>query len=139
MTRTNIAKLGRAAGRVLQVRTATAAHANGSWRLARASLPRAGAVRPTRAAFSTGSSLSKPLAPEALKTAQPANITDEQYHKLADQYLDELLVKFEEEQDAKGDIDVEYSVRRPPLAPSSGSSSCPFCRQLLTLLRRLVL
>jgi hypothetical protein len=71
-------------------------------------------LKPAYAAFSTGSALSRPLPAEALKTAQPADITDEQYHKLADQHIEELLVIFEEEQDAKDEIDVEYSVRLFP-------------------------
>lgn len=40
-----------------------------------------------------------------------ADITDDQYHRLADAYLDEILAKFEDVQDTRTDLDVEYSVR----------------------------
>jgi frataxin len=40
----------------------------------------------------------------------PTEITDEQYHKLADDHLEAILNKFEELQDARDDVDVEYSV-----------------------------
>ncbi|KAI1404410.1 Frataxin-like domain-containing protein [Hypoxylon fuscum] len=59
--------------------------------------------------FSTTSRVAYPLSPEALKTAKPAPIADSQYHELADVYLESLLVKYEELQDEKGDIDVEFS------------------------------
>ncbi|KAI4599146.1 Mitochondrial chaperone Frataxin [Pestalotiopsis sp. 9143b] len=106
MTRSNIAKLGRAVGRGLQVRAATAVRPTYAQQLIQR---KTGDVRIASAAFSSSSVLFRPLSAEALKTAQPASITDEQYHKLADQYLDDLLVTFEEEQDAKDEIDVEYS------------------------------
>lgn len=40
---------------------------------------------------------------------EPAPLTDKQYHALADEYLDRLLVLLEDMQDAREDVDVEYS------------------------------
>lgn len=111
MTRVSIAKLGRVASRGIGSRTTVAALANRSWGLARPLPARSEVSRLSTAAFSTNTTLSRPVSAEALKTAQPADITGDEYHKLADQYIDDILVRFEEEQDAKGEIDVEYSVR----------------------------
>jgi frataxin len=41
---------------------------------------------------------------------QPAELTDSQYHEIADTYLDHALGIFEEIQDQKDELDVEYSV-----------------------------
>lgn len=41
----------------------------------------------------------------------PTEITEAQYHQLADEYLEAMLNKFEELQDSRDDVDVEYSVR----------------------------
>lgn len=122
MTRSNIAKLGRAVGRGLQVRAATAVRPTYAQQLVQR---KTGDVCIASATFSSSSVLFRPLSAEALKTAQPASITDEQYHKLADQYLDDLLVTFEEEQDAKDEIDVEYSVRRQSRTKTYLPWSCP--------------
>lgn len=46
---------------------------------------------------------------------KPTNITEEQYHQLADEYLETILNKFEEIQDAREDVDVEFSVCSQPL------------------------
>ncbi|KAK4135744.1 Frataxin [Trichocladium antarcticum] len=44
------------------------------------------------------------------KVAQtPANMTDKEYHAVADEYLDKLLTRLEEIQDAREDVDVEFS------------------------------
>jgi frataxin len=56
------------------------------------------------------------MTPDSLKTAMPANISDSEYHKLSDAYIEGLLAKFEAKQDATGDIDVEYSVLIPIVA-----------------------
>ncbi|EFX06192.1 mitochondrial chaperone [Grosmannia clavigera kw1407] len=40
---------------------------------------------------------------------QPASLSDQQYHELADDYLDDLLVRLEEMQDVREDVDVEFS------------------------------
>ncbi len=53
-----------------------------------------------------------PETPEVIKTA--ADITEADYHTLADEYLDKLLSRLEKLQDEREDVDVEYSVRRQP-------------------------
>jgi len=45
--------------------------------------------------------------PEVLKT--PADITEDNYHAVADEYLDKLLTRLEKLQDEREDVDVEYS------------------------------
>lgn len=50
--------------------------------------------------------------PEVVKT--PANITDSEYHAVADEYLEKLLTRLEELQDEREDVDVEYSVSPLP-------------------------
>ncbi|KAI1488747.1 mitochondrial chaperone Frataxin [Biscogniauxia mediterranea] len=59
--------------------------------------------------ISTSSRFAKPLSPEALKTARAVDLSDAEYHELADDYLETLLGKYEAMQDERGDIDVEYS------------------------------
>jgi frataxin len=44
--------------------------------------------------------------------SQKTEITNEEYHVRADQFLESLLSKLEARQEDKGDIDVEYSVSR---------------------------
>ncbi|KAF4452473.1 hypothetical protein F53441_4678 [Fusarium austroafricanum] len=53
----------------------------------------------------------KPLnkAEEIHQTAVVAEITEQEYHELADEYLDNVVSKFEELQDQREDIDVEFS------------------------------
>jgi hypothetical protein len=42
---------------------------------------------------------------------EPAHIPDSEYHELADQYIDTLVLKLEEmAEEAKNGIEVEYSV-----------------------------
>jgi frataxin len=41
--------------------------------------------------------------------AEPAVLTESEYHVLADEYLDRLLVRLEDMQDAREDVDVEYA------------------------------
>jgi frataxin len=43
--------------------------------------------------------------------AVPVDLSDDLYHQLADQWLENALVKFEDLQDEGQDIDVEFSVR----------------------------
>ncbi|KAI1497437.1 hypothetical protein F5X99DRAFT_22330 [Biscogniauxia marginata] len=110
MTRvTNIANLGRLASRTITARTTAVVYRTGR----RASSLRTQNVtrRPIsfQSSFSTGPRLAKPLTPEALKTARAVELTDAQYHELADDYLETLLGKYEAMQDERGDIDVEYS------------------------------
>ncbi|OTA80949.1 hypothetical protein M434DRAFT_85847 [Hypoxylon sp. CO27-5] len=47
--------------------------------------------------------------PSPLAGAKPVDLTQAQYHDLADEFLDLVLAKFEEKQDEQGEIDVEYS------------------------------
>ncbi|RGP61994.1 hypothetical protein FLONG3_10364 [Fusarium longipes] len=42
-------------------------------------------------------------------TAAVAEITEQEYHEIADEYLDNVVGKFEELQDQREDIDVEFS------------------------------
>lgn len=65
--------------------------------------------------FSTTSPAAAPLSPDVLSRVKPADITDGQYHELSDEYLDNLLNKFEAAQDERDNLDVEYSVGPPPL------------------------
>lgn len=54
----------------------------------------------------------KPKASERSPVSVAASdITEAEYHQLADEYLETLLSKFEELQDAREDVDVEFSVR----------------------------
>ena len=46
-------------------------------------------------------------------TRTPADISEGEYHTVADEYLDKLLTRLEQLQDAREDVDVEYSVRHP--------------------------
>ncbi|KAF5625908.1 regulator of mitochondrial iron homeostasis [Fusarium tjaetaba] len=53
----------------------------------------------------------KPLneAEEIHQSAVVADITEQEYHDLADEYLDNVVGKFEELQDQREDIDVDFS------------------------------
>jgi hypothetical protein len=42
--------------------------------------------------------------------SQRTEITNEEYHQKADEFLEALLSRLEQRQEVKGDIDVEYSV-----------------------------
>lgn len=43
----------------------------------------------------------------------PESLSTEQYHELADSYIDSLLVHLEQLQEERADVDCEYSVRFP--------------------------
>lgn len=45
---------------------------------------------------------------------QPALLSMERYHTLADSYIDNLVMHLEELQEEREDVDVEYSVLYPP-------------------------
>ncbi|KAH8677844.1 Frataxin-like domain-containing protein [Xylariales sp. PMI_506] len=110
MTRTVFTKLPRAATQVMAARR-FASHFSVARSLRQpqaASMLRRFPGAACRA-FTTSSRLSMPLPPDVLKTATPADVTDAEYHELADEYIDELLTKYEHLQDEKGEIDVEYS------------------------------
>jgi frataxin len=51
--------------------------------------------------------------------AAPADLTDGKYHELADHWLENALVRFEDLQDAGEDIDIEFSVRQGRSMPTS--------------------
>ncbi|KAL0471253.1 Frataxin-like domain-containing protein [Neurospora intermedia] len=51
--------------------------------------------------------LKEEAAPTVVRAA--TELTDDEYHKLADQYMDRLVTHLEELQDEREDIDVEYS------------------------------
>lgn len=53
-------------------------------------------------------------------TAAVADITEQEYHEIADEYLDNVVNRFEELQDQREDVDVEFSVR-------IASRSFPWC------------
>ncbi|KAI0457290.1 mitochondrial chaperone Frataxin [Xylaria acuta] len=109
MARPIVTRLARMAVRGIATRTAASA-ASASTRQLASSMSRSLNARPTlRSPFSTSQRLAKPLSSEELKTAQPANITDAEYHELADEYIDGLLAEYEKMQDNRTDIDVEYS------------------------------
>lgn len=46
-----------------------------------------------------------------------AELSEGEYHELADAYLETVLSKVEELQDAREDLDIEYSVRVTRLKP----------------------
>ncbi len=48
---------------------------------------------------------------ESGHAADPAPISTEDYHKVADGYIEKLVHKLEQMQEEKGDMDCEYSVR----------------------------
>ncbi|KAI0142272.1 hypothetical protein F4776DRAFT_611424 [Hypoxylon sp. NC0597] len=106
MFRTTLAKLGRAttgsiaasARRVVPIRTGGYAFSV----LARSAPRQFLMARP----FSVTSRVAMP---SPLAGVKPVDLTQAQYHDLADEFLDIVLAKFEEKQDEQGEIDVEYS------------------------------
>jgi frataxin len=50
----------------------------------------------------------------SVSASGPADITIEQFHELADQYLEALIEKLEGLQEETEEVDVEYSVCAPP-------------------------
>jgi frataxin len=48
-------------------------------------------------------------------TKTPADISDSEYHAVADEYLEKLLTQLEVMQDQREDVDVEFSVSYPRL------------------------
>ncbi|KAJ1338084.1 frataxin [Microdochium nivale] len=63
----------------------------------------------SRATFGTNAQLHMPISPQQLKAATPASLTDEEYHGVADQYLEDVENKYEEMAEAREDVDIEYS------------------------------
>ncbi|KAI0555742.1 mitochondrial chaperone Frataxin [Xylaria curta] len=110
MARPVVTSLARMAVRGITTRTAASAASVTTRRLAFSILRPISATSTLRSSFSTTSRLSKPpLSPDELKTAVVANITDEEYHRLADKYINDLLTAYETMQDDRADIDVDYN------------------------------
>ncbi|KAI1753024.1 mitochondrial chaperone Frataxin [Xylaria castorea] len=109
MARPVVISLARMAVRGIATRTAASAASASTRRLVFSTLRPLNARLTPRSLFSTSSRLAEPLSSEELKTVQLANITDEEYHDLADQYIDQLLANYEKMQDIRTDIDVDYS------------------------------
>lgn len=57
----------------------------------------------------TDSPTPRAVEPESHATA-PTEITIEEFHEAADTYIDQLVATLEELQEAREDVDVEYSV-----------------------------
>ena len=51
---------------------------------------------------------------EARAVGQATEIDDEEYHVRADEYMEAVHEKAESMQEAREDVEVEYSVRIPP-------------------------
>ena len=57
---------------------------------------------------------------DATKATGPADISVEEYHEIADEYIDQLVLTLEEKgEKGESGYDVEYSVGRPLLSPTS--------------------
>ncbi|ORY56960.1 frataxin [Pseudomassariella vexata] len=108
MSAINLIKLGRVAGRALPRRNGTGIRLTRSISFAR-SLPIASITTRAVQPFSTTSRAAKPLTTEILQNAKEAPLTDNQYHELADDYLDTVLEKAEARAEAVIGLDVEYS------------------------------
>jgi len=74
-----------------------------------------GSCRPVLKGLSPESENPTPTlsAKASLTPAAPANLTAEQYNEFSDAYMDALVAKLEELQDASEEIDVDYSVLAP--------------------------
>lgn len=48
--------------------------------------------------------------PEAHKVTAPTDISNDEYHELADRYMDHLCEKAEQLQETREEVDVEFSV-----------------------------
>lgn len=68
-------------------------------------------------------------------TKTPADISDGEYHAVADEYLDKLVMRLEQLQDEQEEVDVEFAVRMPTQntcdPPNQSSLLC--CTSKLTL------
>ena len=51
-----------------------------------------------------------PTRVEEIRATQPTEIDDEEYHSRADEYMDAINEKAEQMQEAREDVEVEYSV-----------------------------
>ncbi|KAK3396755.1 Frataxin-like domain-containing protein [Sordaria brevicollis] len=117
MPRSIVTKVARATSRSLQLSRTTPRITASSPFAAASLIPRAGAPRFFSSAGLNGNNITpdkQPVQPKEDTTAAPTiraatELTDDEYHKLADQYMDRLVTHLEELQDEREDIDVEYS------------------------------
>lgn len=86
---------------------------------------RSGAVYQTFRPIATSNKLSKGISPESenpqpkilesnAEPKQAAELTQNLYNELSDEYMDTIVEKLEELQEEREDVDVEYSVRSIP-------------------------
>ncbi|KAF4840838.1 Frataxin-like protein [Colletotrichum siamense] len=122
MARSSIAKLSRAASRSLRTSTTSVLPRRSSAALLNATKPAAtaGLVVPARKLFTTSAVATRGIMPdtddpkvpetpkEEVKTSV-VELSDADYHELADTYLETVLTKLEELQDAREGVDVEYA------------------------------
>ncbi|KAF4818503.1 Frataxin-like protein [Colletotrichum siamense] len=122
MARSSIAKLSRAASRSLRTSTTSVLPRRSSAALLNATKPAAtaGLVIPARKLFTTSAVATRGIMPdtddpkvpetpkEEVKTSV-VELSDADYHELADTYLETVLTKLEELQDAREGVDVEYA------------------------------
>lgn len=83
---------------------------------ARIAAPRSSFVGAPVASISTSARLHTPIPAEQLKSATPAPLTEEEFHIVADMYIEDILTQFEELQETREDVDVEYSVSHHPFS-----------------------
>ncbi|KAI8263527.1 Frataxin-like protein [Colletotrichum sp. SAR 10_77] len=122
MARSSIAKLSRAASRSLRTSTTSVLPRRSSAALLNATKPAAtaGLVVSARKLFTTSAVATRGIMPdtddpkvpetpkEEVKTSV-VELSDADYHELADTYLETVLTKLEELQDAREGVDVEYA------------------------------
>ncbi|KAF0326983.1 Frataxin-like protein [Colletotrichum sp. SAR11_59] len=122
MARSSIAKLSRAASRSVRTSTSSVLPRRSSAALLNATKPAAtaGLVVPARKLFTTSAVATRGIMPdtddpkvpetpkEEVKTSV-VELSDADYHELADTYLETVLTKLEELQDAREGVDVEYA------------------------------
>jgi frataxin len=123
MTRNAVSKLARNAARQLNVPSSSTIRSSLLLH-SRLSIPsgatRIISFRPCRP-FSSTPVASKGLSPDSedphpkeaessTVAAKPADLTNEEYHELADAYMDAMVEKMEQMQEERDEVDVEYSV-----------------------------
>jgi frataxin len=52
--------------------------------------------------------------PASKQQYTPVELSESEYHEIADEYMERLLETCEEAQDEREDLDIEYSVSLPP-------------------------
>lgn len=79
-------------------------------------------VRQQRSSLSTSTARHSPASTNA-PAPEPLDI--DEYHQLADTFIDNLVLKLEEIQEERNDVDCEYSVRQPFCFFPVPTKSCP--------------